>query len=234
MSIETKSRDFQDIREEYNRLFQTEPVRDEDRGYRWLASQALQDLNHPKRFLDLACGGGYFLRELNHLTQQQLDLFGTDLSDSALDLAKIECPRARFERVPAESRPFSDGFFDAITCLGSLEHFLDIEKAIHEMTRVTKPEGKIFILVPNMFWYKDIWSVFWKGARVTRNQTQERFASMGEWRELFEKCGLNVHTIKKYNGIAKSPAKQQLKDLIIPLHFSYHFLFIASPKKSHG
>ena len=232
MGLETKARDFQGIREEYNRLFQTEPVRDEDRAYRWFAAELLKFQPSAKRVLDLACGGGYFLRELDRLTAGKLELCGTDLSDAALALAQKECPRARFERVPAEDLSFPDHYFHAVTCLGSLEHFLDIEKALREMIRITVPEGLLFILIPNMFWYKDIWSVCWSGHRVTRNQTHERFASLGEWREVFEKTGLRIEGVKKYNGIAKNALKQRLKDWLIPVRFSYHFLFLCRPTRS--
>ena len=43
---------------------------------------------------------------------------------------------------------------------------------------------------------------------------------------LIEGCGLKVHRTYKYNGIARSPFKQFLKDLLIPKRFSYHFIYI--------
>ncbi len=65
-----------------------------------------------------------------------------------------------------------------------------------------RPGGIYFVLVPNIFWYKDLVSVLFRGTRVTRNQTHERFASMGEWKELLEEAKLPVKRIIKYNGIA--------------------------------
>ena len=126
----------------------------------------------------------------------------------------------------AESLPVADNTYDAIICLGSLEHFLDVGSAVDEMKRVSKPEGLFFILVPNLFWYKDLLAVLFTGTRLTRNQTHERFAALGEWQELFAGLGLRLVKTLKYNGVAKSPWKQRLKDLVIPLRFSYHFMFV--------
>ncbi len=227
MAIEEKQQTFKGIQEHYDHLFKVEPIRDEDRAYRWFAEQLFKVKPGMLSLLDLACGAGYFLREVAKLHPGGVLLSGTDISGTAIEMAKQECPQAEYTLAVAEDLPFEDRTFDAVTCLGSMEHFLDIGKAIREMKRVSKPDAVFFILVPNMFWYKDIWSVLWTGNRKTRNQMHERFASRGEWIELFQNQGLRVTETIKYNGIAKRPFKQRLKDMLIPQRFSYHFLFIC-------
>lgn len=228
--IESGGRTFQDIKLEYDHLFKTEPIRDDDRGYFWHATQVLKAKPQVRKLLDVACGGGFFLRQVRNLTAGKTDLTGIDISSEAVELAKKECPEARYLLGVGESLPLRGGSFDAITCLGSMEHFLDIQKAVDEMKRVATPDACFFILVPNLFWYKDILWVFFTGGRKTRNQTHERFAALGEWKELFRDLGLEPVRTLKYNGIAKRPWKQWLKDLLIPLRFSYHFLFICRAK----
>lgn len=229
--METKTRIFRDIREEYDHLFRSQPIRDEDRGYEWLARQVLNEKPDAQCLLDLACGGGYFLRQLASFTPRETPLVGLDISPQAIRIARQECPQARYLVGVGESLPFAPETFDAITCWGSLEHFLDIEEAIQEMKRVASPEARFFILVPNLFWYKDILSVFFTGNRKTRNQMHERFAALGEWSRLLEGLGLEVLKTRKYNGIARNAWKQRLKDLLIPLRVSYHFLFICSHRE---
>ena len=227
MAVEQTQRTFQDIQAEYDQLYQTIPVRDEDRAYQWLAKRLLRAKPSLRHVLDIACGGGYFLREVLKAAENGLKITGTDLSGYALKLAHVECPSANYALSAAEALPFRSQVFDGVTCLGSLEHFLDLPNAVQEMKRITSRDGIFFILVPNIFWYKDIVSVLFTGDRKTRNQTHERFASLGEGKEVLEDLGLKVVRSEKYNGIAKSPFKQWLKDLFVPLRFSYHFLFIC-------
>ncbi|MDP3920174.1 MAG: class I SAM-dependent methyltransferase [Candidatus Omnitrophota bacterium] len=230
MAVEKQQRTFQDIQAEYDQLFRDEPIRDDDRGYRWHAQQVLKQRKHYDHILDLACGGGFFLKQLAQMAGERIGrISGSDLSGEALELARREYPQAKLMLAAAESLPVADNTYDAIICLGSLEHFLDVGSAVAEMKRVTKRDGLFFILVPNLFWYKDLLAVLFKGTRLTRNQTHERFAAMGEWQELFASLGLRVVKTVKYNGVAKNSWKQCLKDLIIPLRFSYHFMFICQP-----
>ena len=227
MVVELEHKNYEHIQSEYDQLYKETPVRDEDRAYQWFAKQLLKYQPHLNAVLDVACGGGYFLREIKRIHPKIQKLVGSDISPEAIKLAEKECPEATYSVSVAEKMPFENAEFDAITCLGSLEHFLNIGDAVKEMKRVSKPNGLFFILVPNIIWYKDILSVLFTQTRKTRNQTHERFASLGEWIEMLESLGLRVEKSIKYNGIAKRPLKQWVKDLVIPRRFSYHFLFLC-------
>lgn len=45
--------------------------------------------------------------------------------------------------------PFADATFDAIYSMGTIEHFDETERAVHEMARVLKPGGRAIVGVPN-------------------------------------------------------------------------------------
>lgn len=227
MTVEFAPKTHKDIQAEYDRLYVEEPIRDEDRAYRWFAQLITKDAKSPLTVMDIACGGGYFFKQLKPLLPAGSRMVGIDISPEALKLARRECPEAEYALSEAEKLAYPDNSFDAVTCLGSLEHFLDIGKAVQEMKRILKPEGTILILVPNIFWYKDLLSVAFTGQRKIRNQTQERFMSLGEWKEMLEKFGLKVPKVLKYNGIAKSGVKQWFKDLLVPMRFSYHFVYLC-------
>jgi len=228
MESTTAPKTFNDIQKEYDELYQVDGVRDDDRAYAFHAKKIFELKNDSRKVLDIACGGGYFLREIRDLKGAgNVELYGADISSVALEKAKIECPEAKYLVTVAEDMPFENTFFDTITCLGSMEHFLDIEKALGEMKRIAKDDALFYIMVPNMFWYKDIFSVLCSKTRIQRNQTQERFLTQGEWIELIESGGLKVSQTLKYNGIAKYDWKQAIKDIVIPVRFSYHFIFVC-------
>lgn len=223
----TPYKTFQDIKNEYDFLFKKDRVQDEIRAYKWHAQRLLKYCSHPRDVLDVACGGGFFLNQLNQASDVKPLLTGTDISSEALKIAQRQCPGSQYVLSVAEAMPFKDHSFDAITCLGSLEHFLDIKRAIQEMRRIMRQDGLFYIMVPNQYWYKDIISVALTGDKKDRNQTQELFASLGEWRRILEDAGLRIKKVDKYNGIARSRIKQWFKDILIPKKLSYHFIFIC-------
>jgi SAM-dependent methyltransferase len=47
----------------------------------------------------------------------------------------------------AESIPFPDGHFDVVSTINSLDHVEDVDRAIAEITRVTKAGGSLLLLV---------------------------------------------------------------------------------------
>jgi len=232
MAVETKHKNATDLQTEYDRLYKEAPIRDEDRAYAWIAGQLYKSVPNASAILDVACGGGYFLREIGRRYGSQAKLSGIDFSGEALAIARKECPAAAYSLSTAEDMPFEPRSFDAVTCLGSLEHFLNIEEALAEVKRVLRPDGIFLVMVPNIMWYQDILSVLLTKNRKSRNQTHELFASHGEWKEMLEGAGFEVVRSLKYNGIAKAPWKQALKDLLIPERFSYHFIYLCRPKSS--
>ena len=57
--------------------------------------------------------------------------------------------RLRPVRGIAETLPFGDARFDCVLCDSALDHFADPERAIQEMARVTKPDGRVVIAFTN-------------------------------------------------------------------------------------
>ncbi|WMW26291.1 class I SAM-dependent methyltransferase [Methanolobus sediminis] len=101
--------------------------------------------------LDLGCGNGRFLLPLS----RKYNTIGTDVSATAVRRAREYLSKSnvgsdkRAECLASSitSIPFSDNSFDAILCLGVLQHLLEDERkqAISEIKRVMK-SGAIFVL----------------------------------------------------------------------------------------
>ncbi|MDK2832894.1 MAG: hypothetical protein PWQ51_1416 [Methanolobus sp.] len=101
--------------------------------------------------LDLGCGNGRFLLPLS----RKYNAIGTDVSPTAVQRAReyliksnVEIDkRAECLASSITSIPFSGNSFDAILCLGVLQHLLEGERkqAISEIKRVMK-SGAVFVL----------------------------------------------------------------------------------------
>lgn len=98
------------------------------------------------RILDVGCGKGRYLRNL--LEDRPNDhLYGVDISKSVIE-EKTE-QKIHWQEGSLTNIPFGDAFFDVVYACESLEHAIDIECAVREMARVTKPGGRIVVIDKN-------------------------------------------------------------------------------------
>lgn len=136
-----------ELKQWYNDFFQKRggPFETSERYNKDMLEFMGVESNKNLRLLDIACGNGQLLNE----AQKKVKVFGIDVSTIALQSAKNNVAKAFLVNGSANALPFTDGYFDYVTCLGSLEHFIDMDKALSEMRRVLKPGGKLNIYVPN-------------------------------------------------------------------------------------
>lgn len=125
-----------------------------------------------KELLDLGSGAGHFIK-----TAQEFVLCtGIELSTVGLDMARARVPGAKWMQVDMESMPFQDGQFNYITSIGSVEHVIHIYKALAEIHRVLKDDGRLFCWVPNEKW-------------LYQDQPHEQTHTDEEWLEIFDNAG---------------------------------------------
>lgn len=136
--------------------------------------------------LDVACGTGGWLKVCS---DNGANVSGVDLSDNAINVCREVMPKGRFYAQPAETLPFDDGAFDFVTCLGSLEHFVDPENSLREMVRVAKPNSNFVILVPNKDFLTRKLGLFGGTYQV---DAKEVVRTLDEWQSLFNAAGLAV------------------------------------------
>src|SRR6266536_5769697 len=138
------------------------------------------------RLLDVSCGSGFLL---DAARARGVEAFGVDLSEEAVRLAYQVAPGAPVAVGAGEQLSFRDGTFDYVTCLGSLEHFLDMGQGLREMVRVAKPAARFCIMVPN----EDF--IGWKllGHQGTAQQDiNEHLLPLPALRRLFWEQGLEI------------------------------------------
>lgn len=179
-------------------------TRDQDRRNKerkvHLEILSLLNVKPGKKILDVACGWG----ELLAIAEEKgLTTFGIDISKEAIKLAKNRLQNGKLKVAKAEKLPFQNNTFDYLVCIGSLEHFDSPEVAIKEMARVIKPDGKIFIRVPNLYFLGHIFMAVRYGIFPSEGgqDFSERFSTKLGWKTLIEGNKLKVKRIKKYNFI---------------------------------
>lgn len=184
------------IIDDYNRIYEGSGIRANAAYYRWLIS-----LIKPKpqsRLLDVSCGEGIFIREFARRLKGAR-VYGLDISDKALVRARVNVVSGYLANADGQYIPFKDGEFDYVTCLGSLEHYLDPEKGMRELCRVGKSGAFFCIVLPNSVSVDFLLYLAKHGLKpVDDFQIIERTATRKEWEGLLKKNGLEV--VKVYGS----------------------------------
>ncbi|MCK4715038.1 MAG: methyltransferase domain-containing protein, partial [Candidatus Aenigmarchaeota archaeon] len=94
------------------------------------------------RILDAGCGTGYHMRALDNIT-------GVDVSREMVKLARKTGKPVR--KADIENLPFRKGEFGTVLCLYSVLNVCDWRKAVKELCRVTRPEGRVIISVSSLY-----------------------------------------------------------------------------------
>jgi SAM-dependent methyltransferase len=129
--------------------------------------------------LDAGCG--YCFHAIR-LARHGLKVTGVDFSESALGEARQNVARSglrdsiHVEQGSLLGLPFAPASFDYVNCWGVLMHIPEIEKALGELARVLKPNGKLVLMENDM---RSLHVRFWEPTlrifkRALRRQVPER------------------------------------------------------------
>ncbi len=105
--------------------------------------------------VDIGCGSGFFTRLIAKGLQGQGRVIGVDIDEkllrSARELAEKEglTPLIEFKSASAYRLPFPEDFADAVACHTLLYVLGNPLKALREMVRVTKPNGRVVAVEPD-------------------------------------------------------------------------------------
>ncbi len=97
------------------------------------------------RVLEVGCASGYLLSKLNSPPEL---LFGMDVAQGGIKIAKNWVKGGNFCLADARKIPYKSNTFDYLICTEVLEH-IQSDDAVRECYRVLKPGGIALITVPN-------------------------------------------------------------------------------------
>ncbi|HVP36404.1 MAG TPA: class I SAM-dependent methyltransferase [Terriglobales bacterium] len=104
-------------------------------------------LRKGSRVLDLGCGTGILFPHILKAIGRKGRVFGVDLSEQMLLEArrKYRAENILLICAPAEDLPFLPESLDYVIAFASFPHFENKPKAVREISRIMKKDGKFFI-----------------------------------------------------------------------------------------
>jgi demethylmenaquinone methyltransferase/2-methoxy-6-polyprenyl-1,4-benzoquinol methylase len=113
----------------------------QDRAWRKVVAKSV-DPKRGQRILDLAAGTG---TSSMAFVRPGVEVIASDFSEGMLAEGRKRHPELEFVFADATNLPFKDAEFDAVTISFGLRNVVDVDKALAEMFRVTKPGGRVVI-----------------------------------------------------------------------------------------
>ncbi len=143
------------------------------------------DLKNNPKVLDVGCGTGdalVFLSKTGHPS-----LFGLDISEKMLEKANRKMRgKAILKTGSVEKIPFSSNSFDYVLSTEAFHHFPNPDKAVKEMKRVLKKNGKLIIADIN-FYFKFI---HWLFKKIEPGHV--KIYNESEFKSLFNKNNIKI------------------------------------------
>jgi demethylmenaquinone methyltransferase/2-methoxy-6-polyprenyl-1,4-benzoquinol methylase len=129
--------------------------------HRWRERAAdLAEVGPGSLALDVATGTGDLAIEL---ARRGAEVTGSDFAPAMLELARRKAPGLTFEEGDALRLAYATDSFDAATVGFGARNFSDLDLGLREMTRVTKPGGRVVVLEittpqkPPLSWFFRAW-----------------------------------------------------------------------------
>ncbi len=115
----------------------------------------------PKKVLDIGCGDGFISQSIKNI-YPNAEVFGIDISKTAIAIAQNKYPIINFQTANAEEKlPFEDNFFDLVFSGEHIEHIKDTDTYLEEINRVMRKGGVFIITTPNLaYWVNRLLLLF--------------------------------------------------------------------------
>ena len=156
----------------------------------------------PVQILDIGCGTGIFAERIRE-SLPNARVVGIDLVRGMLaqGAARWERNAGSIFAVQADSErlPFERGTFDVVTCANSFHHYPHQQRAIAEMKRVLRPQGRLMLVDG----YRDRpWGWFIYDVCVASVEGAVHHASARQIRRMCEESGFASSTQTVHRGLA--------------------------------
>lgn len=135
-----------------------------------------------KKILEIGCGRGKILQQFITFGAEPENLYGIDLVDFEIEIARRLLPKSHIEFGNAEKLPYGDAFFDIVMQFVTFSsiHSKEMHKNIaREMLRVLKKDGFI---------------IWWDFKQISKAAIA-RSIDLREIKEIFPHCRFEVTTM---------------------------------------
>jgi len=121
-------------------------------SYQLLVDDALKLLPAKGTILDVACGDGYLLSQINEQCQTKVHLYGIDMSPAELEVAKKSLPEdTRLFEGRAQSIDMVSASADVVVSHMALMLMTSIDDVFREVSRILRKGGLFSFVVPGEF-----------------------------------------------------------------------------------
>jgi ubiquinone/menaquinone biosynthesis C-methylase UbiE len=174
-----------DARAAIHQRFSTNP-------YGWFnwVFDALTKLPTNACILELGCGPGYMWKECAQRIPAGWTITFSDLSPGMVDAAwrnlVVNGRNFKFEQIDAQSIPYPAETFDAVIANHMLYHVPDRRKALSEIKRVLKADGRLFAGTLGKDHMREMWDQLESVVRITRETITSAFTFENGKEQLLE------------------------------------------------
>jgi ubiquinone/menaquinone biosynthesis C-methylase UbiE len=200
------------------------------------------DKNKTFKVLDMGCGDGVLLFLLKkHIKKYQFDIYGTDLSEIAVQTAKEKLPTGHFFVGSVYETVFDDHFFDIVISSDVIEHVNFPGKMLNEIKRISQNDTIIVIGTPVRYTempldkmhvkeffpgeFKNLLSEYFNNVNIV---VSHRLYNFLYYKQLFKLFGLSIslnrYKYYLYSLFAKNPF---LKNFVDKEHYTYMFAIMT-------
>ena len=152
------------------------------------------------RVLEIGCGLG---TDGVQFAQAGADYTGVDLTEAAIDLARKNFEQrnlqGEFKVADAENLDFADSSFDLVYSHGVLHHTPDSARAVSEIHRVLKPEGRAIV----MLYHRDSYN-YRVGIRILRRAGSRLLKSESGIKLVHRMTGEPIDSLREHARIVKA------------------------------
>lgn len=137
--------------EEVRKMFAGEQLSDR--------SEICLDLIDGDVVVDIGCYAGLFVKRAARRYPDKT-VIGVDYDEESLKVAHMLHPERRedFRKMSVYSLDFDDRSVDCVTFQEVIEHLEGAGQAVKEINRILKPGGSFIVSIPNVYYWKDIFS----------------------------------------------------------------------------
>lgn len=161
------------------------------------------DIPEYSKVLELGCGNGLLWNKNKDSINTTWDISLSDFSEGMLECAKqnLNNKKIKYQVVDIQDMPYEDESFDVIIARHMLYHVPDIDKALSEVKRVLKPDGRFYVSTngkEHMKELKEMVEAYDKNIRCNPQKLAEKFGieNGGEILSKYFSCV----SVEEFNG----------------------------------